>query len=102
MNKDSSILSSDMMRPFEFPGLRSDIEGIERSVSGSIGRFFEAADAMSNEFFRLIDDPSLFGGASSSSSRRQEIPIERNKQQKNTQNKLDSGDIDISGLARDV
>lgn len=104
MKKGSSLSSSDMMRPFEFPGLRSDIEGIERNFFGGISRFFEAAEAMTNEFSRLMDDQSLFGGSSSSSSRRQEIPIEGHvlKEPKTIPNNSDSGDVDLSGLARDV
>lgn len=102
--KESFFAASDMMRPYVFPGLRSDIEAIERSVFGGISRFFEAADEMRNEFSRLMNDPSLFGGDSSSSSKRQEIPIERHmsKEPKSVPNNSDSGDVDLSGLARDV
>ncbi|XP_010666097.3 fra a 1-associated protein [Beta vulgaris subsp. vulgaris] len=67
LKNGSPILSANTMLPFEFPGLRSDIEAIERSVFGGISRFFGVADEMRNEFSRLLDDPSLFSGASSSS-----------------------------------
>lgn len=103
LKNGSSILSANTMRPFEFPGLRSDIEAIERSVFGGISRFFGVADEMRNEFSRLLDDPSLFSGASSS-SRRQEIPIQGRilKEPKTNLNNLESGNFDLSGLARDV
>ncbi|XP_021769569.1 uncharacterized protein LOC110733810 [Chenopodium quinoa] len=103
MKKESFFPSNDMMRPFEFPGLRSDLEAVERSVFGGISRFFEAAEEMRNEFSRLMDDPSTFGG-SSSSPRRQEIPTDGHilKEQKIIPNNSDSGNVDLSGLARDV
>ncbi|CAO2820229.1 unnamed protein product [Amaranthus hypochondriacus] len=100
--KASSPLSSEFMRPFELPGLRSDIEAIERGVFGGINRFFEAAEEIRNEFSRFLNDPSSFEG--SSSSRRREIPLEDHlsKQSKTTQHNSESGHVDISGLARDV
>ncbi|KAL9242546.1 hypothetical protein vseg_016536 [Gypsophila vaccaria] len=104
MKKGSSMLGSSDNSPFDLPGLRNDLEAIERSVFGGLNRFFEAADEMSNGFFRFLDDPSLFGGNSSSSSRRQGVPIEGSVQEKPQTNSVDSesGNVDLSGLARDV
>lgn len=104
MRRPSFPGSSDV-RPFEFPGLRSDIEGIERNFFGGINRFFEVADEMRNSFFHLMNDPSLFGGHSSSSAaRRQGVPIEDHirKERETGRDESKSGSIDLSGLARDV
>ncbi|KAJ8436701.1 hypothetical protein Cgig2_027222 [Carnegiea gigantea] len=100
-----SFPGSSDVRPFEFPGLRSDIEGIERNFFGGINRFFEVADEMRNSFFHLMNDPSLFGEHSSSSAaRRQGVPIEDHieKERETGQDESKCGSIDLSGLARDV
>ncbi|KAJ8422946.1 hypothetical protein Cgig2_032384 [Carnegiea gigantea] len=101
--KGTSTLGSSNVRPFDFPGLRSDIEAMERSISGGINRFFEAADEMRNDFFHVFNDSSLFGRGSSSSSRRRIIPFEDDIQGKPDAkaNGSDSGSLDIPSLARD-
>ncbi|XP_010263085.1 PREDICTED: uncharacterized protein LOC104601454 [Nelumbo nucifera] len=71
----SSHLGSSVLEPFSFPGLRGDIEAIERDVFGSFSRFFEAAEDMKNGFFRVFGTPNLYDGESSSSLRKG-IPIE--------------------------
>ncbi|GMH09680.1 hypothetical protein Nepgr_011521 [Nepenthes gracilis] len=94
--------------PFEFPGLRSDIEAIERSLFGGINRFFEAAEDMRNGFFRLFDDHHVFGGDSStsslSSSGNRGVAIEGcpEKEAAPMPKSSASGDLDLSGLAREV
>lgn len=102
--KGMSTLGSSNVRPFDLPGLRSDIEAIEHSISEGINRFFEAADEMRNDFFRVFNDSSLFGRDSSSSSRRRIIPFEDDIQGKPDAkaNGSDSGSLDIPSLARDV
>ncbi|KAK9668622.1 hypothetical protein RND81_13G072600 [Saponaria officinalis] len=104
MRNGSSILGSSDKSPFNLPGLQNDLEAIERSIFGGLNHFFEAADEISNGFFRFLDDPSLFGGNSSSSSRRQGVPIEESFQEEPKTNSIDSesGNVDLSGLARDV
>ncbi|CAL9042862.1 fra a 1-associated protein-like [Musa acuminata AAA Group] len=49
--------NSPTMEPFNFPGLHSDIEGIEGRLFGGFGNFLEAADGMANEFFKSFGDP---------------------------------------------
>ncbi|KAL6988153.1 hypothetical protein U1Q18_013900 [Sarracenia purpurea var. burkii] len=89
MKKGSFPMESSELVPFDFPGLHSDIEAIERSLFGGLGRFFEAAEEMKNGFFRA------FGSQ----------PMESDSLPKNAPPKLsnpESGRVDLSGLARDV
>ncbi|KAK9291218.1 hypothetical protein L1049_009406 [Liquidambar formosana] len=106
--KGSFPLGSSEIGPFDFPGIRSDIEAIERSIFGGLSRFFEAAEEMKNGFFNVFSDPRLFDGESSSasSSTKQGIPIEGRSQKEaypkpNPENS-NSGNLDLDGLARDV
>lgn len=103
--KGSFPMESSKLRPFDFPGLRSDIEAIESSLFGGISRFFEAAEEMRNGFFNVFGAPHIFDESSSStSSSRRGIPIEGRDQKEasSTDNNSDSGNIDLAGLARDV
>ncbi|KAG5556381.1 hypothetical protein RHGRI_006845 [Rhododendron griersonianum] len=97
--------SSDLVAPFDFPGLRSDIEAMERNLFGGLGRFFEAAEEMRNGFFGAFGSPHPSDRDSlSSSSRRRGIPVEEH-QSKEASPKLknpESGHVDLSALARDV
>ncbi|GAB2230166.1 hypothetical protein Drorol1_Dr00014423 [Drosera rotundifolia] len=89
--------------PFDFPGLRSDMEAIEHSLSGGISRLFEAAEEMKNGFFRVFDDDRVFCG--SSSSRKREIPIDGGASERRAvpeSSNPESGHRGLSGLARDV
>ncbi|KAK3021694.1 hypothetical protein RJ639_045786 [Escallonia herrerae] len=105
MVKGSFPLESPEHGLFDFPGLRSDMEAIERNIFGGMSRFFEAAEEMKNGFFNVFGDPHMYDGDSSSSSsrRRGGIPIEGHHQ-KEASWKPDNndGDVDLSGLARDV
>ncbi|KAF5197886.1 Mal d 1-associated protein [Thalictrum thalictroides] len=51
-----SLFSSED-KPFNFPRLRSDIEAIEKSLSGGLGHFLDAAEEMKNGFFREFGAP---------------------------------------------
>ncbi|KAK1309815.1 hypothetical protein QJS10_CPA08g00006 [Acorus calamus] len=46
---------SSGIEPFAFPGLRGDIEAIQRDLLGGMSDLMEAAEAMTNEFFRSFD-----------------------------------------------
>ncbi|XP_023539788.1 uncharacterized protein LOC111800367 [Cucurbita pepo subsp. pepo] len=89
VNNRSFSSGSSEYQPFNFPGLRSDIEAIEHSLFGSMKGFFDAAEEIRNGFFGSFRDPPLFNREPSSS------PSMR-------QNEPDSGHVDLSGLARDV
>jgi len=84
--------------PFDFPGLRSDIEAIERSFFGGVNRFLEAAEEMKNGFFNSVfRDPQFHEGDSSST--RRDIP---NRPPPREASPKPEGHVDLSGLARDV
>ncbi|GMY18924.1 fra a 1-associated protein [Fagus crenata] len=48
--KGSVSFGSSELGALDFPGLRSDIEAIERSFFGGLNNFFEAAEEMKNGF----------------------------------------------------
>ncbi|KAK0585873.1 hypothetical protein LWI29_035457 [Acer saccharum] len=108
--------SRSFAEPFDFPGLRGDIESIERNFLGGINRFFEAAEEMKNGFFDAFGHdrqspswPSMRRGvpiegegqSSSSPSMRQGVPIE-GKPQMEASPKAEGTGIDFSGLVKDV
>lgn len=88
---------------FNFPGLRSDIEVMERNLFGGLGRFFEAAEEMKNGLFDVIaNSPSIFDAEMP--RMRRGIPIEDNGRQETHPKSKDteSADTDFSALAKDV
>ncbi|KAK3227054.1 hypothetical protein Dsin_006916 [Dipteronia sinensis] len=108
--------SRSFVEPFDFPGLRGDIESIERHFLGGINRFFEAAEEMKNGFFDAFGHdrqssswPSMRRGvpiegegqSSSSPSMRQGVPIEGKPQMEASPKSVGAG-IDFSGLVKDV
>ncbi|KAK2364515.1 Mal d 1-associated protein [Trifolium repens] len=102
----SSNSSSDH-GAFDFPGLRSDIEVMERNLFGGLGSFFEAAEEMKNGFFDVFiaNAPRIFDAETSSSpSMRQGIPIEEyGRQETRPKSKdVESVDTDFAALAKDV
>ncbi|KAH8485449.1 hypothetical protein H0E87_027038 [Populus deltoides] len=89
--------------PFDFHGLRGDIQDIERHFLGGINRFFEAAEEMKNNFFDVFGDFHN-GNSSSAPSKRRGIPVEGHPltEASPKPKEPNSGDVDLSGLARDV
>ncbi|KZV42992.1 hypothetical protein F511_42145, partial [Dorcoceras hygrometricum] len=85
-----------------FPGLRGDIEAIERSFFGGIGRFFEAAEEMKNEFFNSVGLPPIYDGDSSSSRKKHGIHSESHPHTIAQPKKSSDAEIDLSGLAKEV
>lgn len=104
--KGSVSIGSSANGAFYFPGLQSDIDEIERNFLGGLSRFFEAAEDMKNGFFSSFGFPHIFdeGPSTSLPSPRREIPIESRGQQEvfPKANGGNSGEVDLSGLARDV
>lgn len=89
--------------PFDFPGLRSDIDSIERHFFGGISRFFEAAEDMKNHFFdafgydiRSPPSPHIRRGVPFEGRREMETSPKLNQPDSNPEN------FDFSGLAKDV
>ncbi|KAL9662112.1 hypothetical protein QQ045_026940 [Rhodiola kirilowii] len=90
--------------PFDFPGLRNDIESIERSFFNNIKSFFDAADDIKNGFFSVFGTPNVGDWESSTSAPRRGIPVEGfpSKPPSHKSESSDLGSIDLSGLASDV
>ncbi|PNY03342.1 hypothetical protein L195_g026669, partial [Trifolium pratense] len=106
-SSNSSSNGSSDHGVFDFPGLRSDIEVMERNLFGGLGRFFEAAEEMKNGFFDVViaNTPRIFDAETSSSSpMRRGIPIEEYGRQETRPKSKDaeSVDTDFAALAKDV
>ncbi|KAK9072726.1 hypothetical protein SSX86_009161 [Deinandra increscens subsp. villosa] len=97
---------SSQVAPFDFPGLRSDIEAIERSLFGNMNRFFEAAEDMKNGFLNIFGPPHLYDKdlKPSTPSFKQSVPVETPSAppSKAVKPETRDGHVDISELARDV
>ncbi|KAM1306255.1 hypothetical protein ACFX2H_008667 [Malus domestica] len=106
MLKRSVTFGSSQHGAFDFPGLRSDIEDIERNFMGGLNRFFEAAEELKSGFFSAFGTPHIFdeGPSCPLPSRMREVPIEGHRQQEAFPKASDgdSGQVDLSGLVRDV
>ncbi|PKU60422.1 uncharacterized protein LOC110100784 [Dendrobium catenatum] len=50
---------SNGSEPFSFPGLRNDLESIEREFIGGFSTFMEATEKVANEFFNSFGVPSI-------------------------------------------
>ncbi|XP_061372146.1 fra a 1-associated protein [Gastrolobium bilobum] len=102
----SSSYSSSDRGVFDLPGLRSDIEVMERNLFGGLSRFFEAAEEMKNGFFDVfVNSTPVFDGESSSSpSVRRGIPIEEYRRQKASPEPKEKEltDHDFAALAKDI
>ncbi|KAK1434992.1 hypothetical protein QVD17_00747 [Tagetes erecta] len=97
---------SSQVTPFDFPGLRSDIEAIERNLFGNMNRFFEAAEDMKNGFLNIFGSPQLYDKdlKSSPPSFKQSVPNEPPSTPPSKVVKPATGDghVDLAELARDV
>ncbi|KAI3963051.1 hypothetical protein MKW98_028991 [Papaver atlanticum] len=101
--------SSSAGEPFNFPGLRSDIEALEKGIFGGINGFLEAAEEMKNGFFQVFGTPFDIikeedDSSSSSSIFKHRIPIEGQfgNGTSQEQKKDDSVYSDFAGQVRDV
>jgi hypothetical protein len=74
MKNGSLSLDFPSKEPFVFPGLRSDIEALEKGFFGSLGSVLDEAERMTNDFFNSFGFPSTHERESSSFPRR---PVER-------------------------
>lgn len=95
----SSPFGRSRDRPFDFPGLRNDIEAIERHFSGGLKNFFDAAEEMRNSIFGIFADLP-----SGEPSKRRGISIEGHSEVESSTepNEPGSGRVDFSSLAKDV
>lgn len=85
-----------------FPGLRGDIESIERGLYGGIGDFIEAIEEAKKQFFNSFGIPHIYEDDSSSQHRRRGNHIESSPPDEAFTWNNEDGDVDLSGLARDV
>uniref|UniRef100_A0ACD5WY16 Uncharacterized protein n=1 Tax=Avena sativa TaxID=4498 RepID=A0ACD5WY16_AVESA len=74
MTGASRSLGFPTKEPFAFPGLRSDIEAIEKDFTGGLGSFLDEAERMANDFFKSFGFPSTHDEKSRALPRR---PVER-------------------------
>ncbi|KAF8108981.1 hypothetical protein N665_0104s0287 [Sinapis alba] len=103
MVRGSSLPNKFEENPLNFPGLRSDLEDIERHFFSGMKGFFEAAEEMKSSLFDIM------GEGDHHSTTKRGIPIEDHpkiEEHRNEENVIrqpfSSGDIDLSGLAKDV
>lgn len=88
---------------FSFPGLQSDIEAIERNFFGGFHNFIEAAEEMKNGIFNAFGIPQRYDSDSSSVNKRWQIPRDDHPQKEGPPKPSKSdGEVDLSGLAREV
>ncbi|KAL1821197.1 hypothetical protein ACET3Z_016066 [Daucus carota] len=102
--KGSSSIGSSPSEMFSFPGLRSDIDAIEKGIFSSMHRFFDAAEEMRNGFFGAFGTPNIYDRDSQAwPSTRRGIPVE-GKPPKDASPKSDDSDghVDLSAMAKDV
>uniref|UniRef100_A0ACD5VUX0 Uncharacterized protein n=1 Tax=Avena sativa TaxID=4498 RepID=A0ACD5VUX0_AVESA len=74
MTGASRSLGFPTKEPFAFPGLRSDIEAIEKDFTGNLSSFLDEAERMANGFFKSFGFPSTHDEESRALPRR---PVER-------------------------
>lgn len=86
--------------PLNFPGLRSDLDDIERHFFSGMKSFFEAAEEMKSSLFDIMGDYD------SNNTVRGIPPIQDHPkiddENAATRQPFSSGEIDLSGLAKDV
>lgn len=87
--------------PFSFPGLRDDINSIERHFFGGISSLFDAAEEMTKGFFDAFGEPNGRERPSFPPTRKGS-PIESRPEMEASPKSEEPGNIDLSGLARDV
>ncbi|XP_051150112.1 fra a 1-associated protein [Andrographis paniculata] len=98
MTKGSFPFESGEHGPWNFPGLRNDIDAIERNIIDGIDRFFQAAEDMKSEFFNSVRFPHVYDKGNNRG-----IFVEDSPPKEALGKEKSGGDVvDLSGLARDV
>ncbi|XP_074370715.1 fra a 1-associated protein [Apium graveolens] len=102
--KGSFSTGSSPCETFSFPGLRSDIDAIEKGIFSSMHRFFDVAEEMRNGFFSAFGTPHIYDRETQAlPSARRGIPIEGNPAKETSPKPGESdGHVDLSGMAKDV
>lgn len=97
--KGSALESADH-ELFNFPALGGDIQAIERELLGDVNRFFEAAEKLTERFFNAFGRPDMYPD-SSPAKNGSLLGVFPSKEDDAKERSCD-GDVDLSGLARDV
>ncbi|KAJ6846917.1 uncharacterized protein M6B38_283920 [Iris pallida] len=84
---------------FSFPGLRNDMEDIERGLFGSLGHLLETAEEMANEFFQSFNISSPRNRESSRFSR---LPTFEQHEEESSKKMEESTYSGLPGEVRDV
>jgi len=74
MKSGSLSLGFPRNEPFAFPGLRNDMEVLEKDFFGSLGNFLDEAERMTNSFIKSFSFPPVHDSESSPFQRQ---PAER-------------------------
>ncbi|VFQ74146.1 unnamed protein product [Cuscuta campestris] len=100
-------MESSRAGPF-LPGLRGDIEAMERNFFSGLDRFFDAAEQTMNGVFGSFGIPRTYDGNNNTRSfpawRRRGVPVEEGNPSRKPSAEVSTsnGDIDFSGLTKDV
>lgn len=98
MTSGRQPFESSGVEPFSFPGLRSDIESIERDLFGGLGHFLDAAEEMASGFFQSFNLPSRYSRESSPFGKH--LPADEHKERDFSEEREESPVY--SGLAGEV
>ncbi|CAL4973820.1 unnamed protein product [Urochloa decumbens] len=100
MKNGSLSLSFPTNEPFAFPGLRSDIEALEKGIFGNLSCVLNEAERMTNDFFKSFGFPSNHDRESSPFPRQ---PAQRHIEEGTTTKKTKEGDYsEFSSQISDV
>ncbi|TVU34978.1 hypothetical protein EJB05_16837 [Eragrostis curvula] len=99
MKNGSLSLAFPSNEPFAFPGLRSDIEALEKGFFGSLGSVLDEAERMTNEFFSSFGFPSTHDRESSPFPRR---PTERQIEEGTAKKTKENDYSEFKGQITDV
>lgn len=99
MKSGSLSLGFPTNEPFAFPGLRSDIEALEKGLFGSLGSVLNEAERMTNDFFKSFGFPSTHDRESSPFPRQ---PAERHIEEGTTKKTKEGDYSEFSGQISDV
>ncbi|CAL4954330.1 unnamed protein product [Urochloa decumbens] len=100
MKNGSLSFSFPTNEPFAFPGLRGDIEALEKGFFGSLGSVLNEAERMTNDFFKSFGFPSTHDRESCPFPRQ---PAQRHIEEGTTTKKTKEGDYsEFSSQISDV
>ncbi|PWZ30542.1 hypothetical protein Zm00014a_031872 [Zea mays] len=99
MKSGSLSLGFPRNEPFAFPGLRSDMEALEKDFFGSLGNVLDEAERMANSFVRSFGFPPAHDSGSSPFRRQ---PAERHIEEDTAKNKTESDYSEFRSKISDV